>query len=233
MLIKLIDLFKSVFVLIIPKRIRRSGVLQNLYRRVRSAVGGHDEIYDANFYRERESGARSSAAVIAQSIVSDLRPSSVLDVGCGSGELLEELELQGVRAMGLERSEAVLGCAETKELNILKFDLTKDEFEYDGGFDLVVSLEVAEHLAEKYADRFLDLLTKFGADVVFSAAVPGQGGTDHLNEQPHEYWIDKFQKRGFEHDNEISKRWKERWKESNQVKNYYYNNIMVFRSKGL
>ena len=64
-------------------------------------------------------------------------------------------------------------------------------------FDLAVSLEVAEHLAPERADGFVDDLAALSDRVLFSAAVPGQGGYGHRNEQPHVYWITRFEDRGF------------------------------------
>jgi 2-polyprenyl-3-methyl-5-hydroxy-6-metoxy-1,4-benzoquinol methylase len=55
-------------------------------------------------------------------------------------------------------------------------------------FDLVVSLEVAEHLPASAADQFVNTLVKHGKKILFSAAIPGQGGQDHLNEQWPDYW---------------------------------------------
>jgi hypothetical protein len=64
-------------------------------------------------------------------------------------------------------------------------------------FDLVQSLEVAEHLPVEAADSFVEMLTAHGSLVLFSAAVPGQGGEHHINEQPLEYWREKFSCRGY------------------------------------
>jgi hypothetical protein len=61
-------------------------------------------------------------------------------------------------------------------------------------FDLVQRLEVAEHLPVPRAADFIEMLTAHGRLVLFSAAVPGQGGEHHINEQPLEYWRKKFRK---------------------------------------
>ncbi|NJK83678.1 MAG: hypothetical protein HC912_07540 [Saprospiraceae bacterium] len=65
-------------------------------------------------------------------------------------------------------------------------------------FDLVLSLEVAEHLAETSADIFIENLVKHGNTILFSAAIPGQGGLRHLNEQYPSYWLKKFKQHGYE-----------------------------------
>ncbi|BDB66357.1 hypothetical protein Hc94105_0545 [Helicobacter cinaedi] len=64
-------------------------------------------------------------------------------------------------------------------------------------FDLVQSLEVAEHLPNEAAREFIALLTSLGNIVLFSAAIPYQGGTGHINEQPPMYWSALFEERGF------------------------------------
>jgi hypothetical protein len=64
-------------------------------------------------------------------------------------------------------------------------------------FGLVECLEVAEHLPETHADTLVDTLARHGDVVLFSAAIPGQGGEYHVNEQPLEYWRAKFAARGY------------------------------------
>ncbi len=60
-----------------------------------------------------------------------------------------------------------------------------------------MSFEVAEHLEEQFADVFIDNITKLSDVVVFSAAIPQQGGTHHVNEQWASYWTEKFRKKGY------------------------------------
>jgi hypothetical protein len=68
----------------------------------------------------------------------------------------------------------------------------------DRQFDLVESLEVAEHIPEQASDQFIDSLVRHGRLILFSAATPGQGGEHHINEQPPQYWQAKFAARGYE-----------------------------------
>ena len=83
------------------------------------------------------------------------------------------------------------------DVTVLKFDLERDNLKDTRTFDVAISMEVAEHLPEKIADRYVDLLTGLSNIIVFTAAYPGQGGDDHVNEQPALYWISKFQARAF------------------------------------
>jgi len=78
----------------------------------------------------------------------------------------------------------------------VKCDLSQS-FALQRRFDLVQSLEVGEHIASSCADTFVTSLAAHGNIVLFSAAVPGQGGEFHVNEQPYEYWRDKFAANGF------------------------------------
>jgi hypothetical protein len=92
-------------------------------------------------------------------------------------------------------------------------------------------MEVAEHLPARVAERYVGLLAGLAPVIVFTAAPPGQGGADHVNEQPPSYWIEKFSRRGFAHDEARSRAWRARWKASGKVQGWYYRNLMLFRSQ--
>jgi len=70
-------------------------------------------------------------------------------------------------------------------------------FDLKRKFDLILCLEVAEHLDENAANRFIKSLTDHGDIIIFSAALPGQGGDNHLNEKPFSYWQKKFEQYGY------------------------------------
>jgi hypothetical protein len=128
----------------------------------------------------------------------------------------------------LEYSRAGLKACGQRGLEVYQFNIEESDQRKDlGNFDLVVCVEVAEHLSAECADSLVDLLVRFAPRVMFTAATPGQGGYDHVNEQPHEYWIAKFEKRGYRMLREIAERWRSEWKESD-VAAFYSNNIMVF-----
>tara|TARA_B100001093_G_scaffold490702_1_gene529998 strand:+ start:602 stop:907 length:306 start_codon:yes stop_codon:yes gene_type:complete len=89
-------------------------------------------------------------------------------------------------------------------------------------------MEVAKHLSESSADQYISLLTNLAEVIVFTAATRGQGGLDHINEQPHSYWISKFSGKGFNYHREQSKLWRQDWEDSSTVSSWYYQNLMIF-----
>lgn len=191
-------------------------------------VLSHNTIYDDVYFDDIERTAASSAPVMAETIVDYFRPTTVLDVGCGSGALLSELSRRGVRGMGLEYSEAALAYCRRRNLHVLKFDLESgNSLHLKGSFDLVITLEVAEHLPAQVADRYVSLLCSHADNIIFSAAPPGQGGKNHINEQPASYWIRKFSERGFVLTAKETEHIKTEWKSMN-VSDWYHENLIVF-----
>ncbi|MCU0383361.1 MAG: class I SAM-dependent methyltransferase [Cyclobacteriaceae bacterium] len=126
-----------------------------------------------------------------------IQPQSVLDVGCGTGTWLKSLESFGIfDYTGIDGSYVNLEQLVMKKEKFIGIDLTKP-FNLNKKFDLVVSLEVAEHLPEYSADDFIKSLVSHGDCILFSAAIPNQGGQFHINEQWADYWQKKFAKHGY------------------------------------
>lgn len=201
--------------------------------RPKMSSSAHDAIYDSDYYASIVEGpAVSSAEAISHSILLDLRPNTIVDVGCGTGALLEVLRRRGCQVLGLEYSEAALRYCRSRDLDVRKFDLERDTLADDRTFDVAISMEVAEHLPEKISGRYVALLARLSSVIVFTAAPPGQGGRDHVNEQPPSYWISKFQALGFAYDEELSRLWRESWREKAVVAWWYFQNLMIFRRMG-
>lgn len=215
----------------VPRFIRQSRVVAWL----RSRVESHDWIYnDAYYASDVEEPAARSSREMADSIVADFAPRSVVDVGCGTGALLETLRARGCETFGLEYATAGLEYCRRRGLDVARFDLeSRRGLHLERTFDVAISMEVAEHLPANAADRFVSLLTQLGRRaIVFTAATPGQGGIDHVNEQPHAYWIAKFLARGFEIDTARSDRWRRAWMASPHVADWYAANLMIFVPAG-
>ncbi|TQE98475.1 MAG: class I SAM-dependent methyltransferase [Spiribacter salinus] len=148
-------------------------------------------IYDSSFYESQRGGSERSAKVIVPIILETFSVESVVDFGCGVGSWLKEFADAGIsEILGLEGGDVP---AEVLKIPREKFqiaDFTKDISVRS--FDLSIALEVAEHLPECFADHFVRLLTDAAPVVMFSAAIPGQGGTHHVNERWQSYWCEKF-----------------------------------------
>jgi hypothetical protein len=99
----------------------------------------------------------------------------------------------------MDRAAYVFGVdiAAPEETLFIRHDLTTPLY-LGRAFNLVLCLEVGEHLPEASADTLVDNIVYHGGDIVFSAAVPGQEGVGHINCQPHEYWHAKFAEHGYE-----------------------------------
>lgn len=153
--------------------------------------------YSNDFYEELTQGAISSANVIVPHLLSLFRPSSVLDVGCGRGAWLSAFQRAGVKDfLGIDgfmvEQESLLIPAGTFAVH----DLNKP-FRLGRKFDLALCLEVAEHLTPEAADHLVESLTQHSQVVLFSASVPYQEGTMHINEQWLEYWLVRFKAKDF------------------------------------
>jgi SAM-dependent methyltransferase len=188
----------------------------------------HQDTYDLKYYEFIEYSSLWSRTAMAESIVRDLAPRHAVDIGCGTGALLEALRSKGVSVFGLEYSDAGLLHCRRRSLPARKFDIARHRLPRRLKFrDLAISFEVAEHLPEALADRFVCILGEAGNTIVLSAATPGQGGTDHVNEQPHEYWIERIHRQGFDMDVDLSLRWRAEW--LGKTEKWYSSNVMVFR----
>jgi SAM-dependent methyltransferase len=221
---------KSIYRLL-PAGVRGLAAVHRFKALVQSYLLPHDWVYDRSYYTEEQEVRASAAAAIAASLARDLKPARVVDVGCGSGDLLAELRARGSEVFGLERSRAALEICRAKRLPVVRFDLESDSADRQWSFDVAISLEVAEHLPPRAADRYVDLLCALAPRVVLSAATPGQRGTDHINEQPPEYWRAKFERSGFELDGELGARWSEEWRAAGTVAGWYCKNLMVFAAR--
>lgn len=132
--------------------------------------------------------------IIVQTGKPDIYP-SIIDIGCGVGEWA----LGNPNYLGVDHniSEKVLLISKEQYINHNLEDDSETDFNYNENYDLCLCLEVAEHISENRADALINLLCRLSNNILFSAAIPNQGGTGHINEQWQEYWAKKFYKNGF------------------------------------
>lgn len=154
-------------------------------------------VYTADYYRETEPLARSSARVVVPWLVDILHPKSVVDVGCGTGVWLSEFVRLGISdVIGVDGEWVDISQLTIASERFIPADLGRP-LDLGRQFDLALSLEVAEHLPPEAADQFVDSIVTLAPVVVFSAAAPGQGGEQHLNERWPSYWSEVFGRRGY------------------------------------
>lgn len=138
-----------------------------------------------------------AAEVIVPLLLNFTKPKSVVDVGCGTGTWLKVFaKYIGDDYLGVDGNYVDRNLLMIPENKFRTHDL-RTPLTLNKKFDLVVSLEVAEHLPEENADIFVNTLAALGDNILFSAAIPGQGGQNHLNEQWPEYWLKKFKQYNF------------------------------------
>lgn len=141
--------------------------------------------------------SRYSAKRITGLVRQVLPVTSVADFGCALGTWLSVWQEAGVDVLAGVDGDYLRGQQIEIDPKLLTFhDLTRP-IDLGRTFDLVESLEVAEHLPASAAATFVETLTRHGDIVLFSAAPPGQGGEHHTNERPYEYWRDLFAAQGF------------------------------------
>jgi SAM-dependent methyltransferase len=154
--------------------------------------------YDRHFYDEITAWSQTSAEVIVPLVVDWVNPTSVLDVGCGRGTWLAAFAANGVEnILGLDGDYVEREALDISADAFRSTDLAAPP-DLDRRFDLAISLEVGEHLPARHADDFVAYLTRSAPVVLFSAAVPGQGGVHHVNEQWPRYWAERFAGHGYQ-----------------------------------
>lgn len=153
--------------------------------------------YDNAFYDEIDAGALRSAEAVVPLVLALTQATSVIDVGCGRGAWLKVFgdygiaDLHGVDGDHVDRSALVIPANSFSAADLTRILVL------DRRFDLAVCLEVAEHLPARSARGLVKSLVNLASCVLFSAAIPGQGGTHHVNEQWPWYWRNLFSEHGF------------------------------------
>lgn len=154
--------------------------------------------YRPAYMEENKTFAGASARRILPLILDLLHPQSVLDVGCGTGTWLAALRAAGIYdVVGIDGRWIDRAALEIPVDRFLSLDLERP-FDLHRRFDLALSLEVGEHLAPEAADHHVASLVRHSSAVLFSAAIPFQGGSHHTNEQWPSYWAERFRRHGFE-----------------------------------
>ncbi|QDU33859.1 hypothetical protein KS4_19180 [Poriferisphaera corsica] len=134
------------------------------------------------------------ASEVMMPAVLDFLPTinSVVDFGCGSGIWLSTIKRLGVHdVLGLDGDWVKDESLEIDAEQFRRVDLDQ-KITLDERYDLAISLEVGEHIKPGSAKDFVESLVMASDFVLFSAAIPGQGGRMHVNEQWPRYWAEIF-----------------------------------------
>lgn len=158
----------------------------------------NNNFYKNNFYKNRHKEslyAAKSILTIVQEIIPRLE--SAVDFGCGVGTWLSALRKKGVKdILGIDGSWVNRKYLEIPSEFFIEYDLSK-KISLPKKYDLAISMEVGEHLPSKSADVLVTSLTHSSDFILFSAAIPGQGGINHINEQYLDYWVKLFKERDY------------------------------------
>jgi len=194
-----------------------------------------DKAYSKKFFTRRKSLAWR-IPIVCDAIVDVLKPKSVIDVGCGNGDLVKGFLKCEIPSFGIEGTANMLFSSLTSLIYIC--DLRKQHpiwylMQHMSKFDLAICFEVAEHIEPEYTDIFLDNLCQVSNRILFSAAGPGQGGLHHHNCKEKCYWGYRFKNRGYKPNFDMEQSLKERWRPWKNRKGIkaYYQNLMYFEKE--
>jgi len=154
---------------------------------------------------------------------------SIIDVGCGTGTWLSVAKELGVEEiLGVDGVELDQKDLKIPSSNFINTNLTQ-AFNLNKKFDLLICLEVAEHLPENSAKTLIDTLTSHSDFILFSAAIPEQGGQNHINEQWPEYWLNLFRTQGYFPCNIL----RDEFWDNKEIEWWYKQNIMIYGTKSI
>jgi len=188
--------------------------------------------YDKDFFNSKHRKELLFACVrpIVSSLIKEYNPGSVADLGCGDGIYIEEFLCKGIDVFGFDNSREGINRCKIRGINVKKFNIVKDEIGGRKKFDIAICFEVAEHIPAIHSEKIVRHLSKLSDIVIFTAAPPGQGGDNHINEQSKSFWIEKFKEYEYIFDVQNTEDLANNWRGSGVV-NYMYNNLMIFKNK--
>jgi SAM-dependent methyltransferase len=155
----------------------------------------YEDLNRTQLQNDRDTNAHS-ARTILEIAAQYFSAKSMLDVGCGLGTWLAVAQQMGIEVAGVEGPWCEIDKLEVDRGLVKITDLEKP-IELGRRFDFAVCLEVGEHLSPNAAPHLVDSLVRHSDLILFSAAIPFQGGHHHVNEKFLNYWLDLFAQQGF------------------------------------
>lgn len=156
------------------------------------------EKYSKEYYQSINKDESTQASKLAEVIKEMYRPNSVIDIGCGTGLYLKDIDCY---KFGFDFSKDAFDpeVIQVKREFVVTRDLTQP-FEPKSKFDIAICFEVLEHIGSEYSDIIAENISKYADILIVTASPPGQAGLNHVNCQPQWYWNEKFEKLGFHRD---------------------------------
>jgi len=139
----------------------------------------------------RHGDGQTITPVFWQALIDRYAPRSMLDVGAGEGHTAAFFARNNVIAHGIDG--LVTNVARARH-PIALHDLKSGPYIYP--CDLVYCVEVVEHINEAFIDHLMGTLVNAPV-VAMTHALPGQRGHHHVNTQPPDYWVAKFDALGY------------------------------------
>ena len=190
-----------------------------------------DEAYTESFFGWGDNAAQQKvlAEYFVPKIIEKFNPKYVFDIGCGTGQWLDEYRKYNVLTKGVEGGgNAFIEMSEETQEVVVKWDLRDKIEEEDYDVDFVQSFEVAEHIEEEYANVFIHNLIKDDPDIVLlTAAPPDQHGFQHVNCKEREYWMKKMKDKDYLFNQDLLNDIKD-WGTPDDCPFWWHSNLMVF-----
>jgi SAM-dependent methyltransferase len=168
--------------------------------------GGVSHLFGEYYYNhncgdsayERSDAWLASFDQIAQRLIDDFHPGSVLDAGCAKGMLVERLRARGVEAFGIDISEYAISQVKPDIKEYCWVGSISDPL--PRSYDLIISIEVVEHMAKDEANRAIENLCRFTNNIILSSSPIDFKEATHFNVHDPDYWARQFARFSFYHD---------------------------------
>lgn len=192
-------------------------------------------LYDAQYLLDNQKEGLAVAEWFVPLLLEEFKFKSVIDVGCATGHFLYYCLEKGVKDVcGVEGSPQAFPLMLVAGMFVREHDL-RQPLNFDRKWDLCVSLEVAEHIDERWSNIYVQTLCRSSDTILLTTALPHQMGLGHVNEQTPSYWIKLFKEFGFRQDErktmELKKRIHEKTLEGKYAPLWLQPNIRVFRKE--
>lgn len=162
-------------------------------------------LFDAHYYAtgcgmpyRRDAAWLAFFGGVADHIVAEIGPASVLDAGCAIGLLVEQLRARGVQAEGLDISEYAIASAHESIRDYVRVGSVAAPL--GRRYDLIICIEVLEHVPRDQAAAAIANFCAHSDDVLFSSSPLDHKEATHFNVNPPEYWAYLFAQHGLYRD---------------------------------